>query len=105
MSIETPAALFALSDLAEHTDGSGMAWEAFREVDAHITALQAEVERLQARERADAFTCAALTGLLANPGMVDTMPPETERWIAEQAIRVGTLTAALAAVSAEAEDA
>ena len=51
MSIETPAALFALSDFAEHTDGSGMAWEAFQEVDAHITALHAEVARLQARER------------------------------------------------------
>ena len=46
MSIETPAALFALSDFAEHTDGSGEAWAAFQEVDAHITALQAEVERL-----------------------------------------------------------
>ena len=59
--------------------------------------LEADVARLQERVRADAFTCAALTGLLANPGMVDTMPPETERWIAEQAIRMGTLTAALAA--------
>lgn len=48
MSIETPAALFTLSDFAEHTDGSGEAWAAFQEVDAHITALQAEVERLTA---------------------------------------------------------
>lgn len=46
MSIETPAALFRLSDFAEHKDPSGAAWAAFQEVDAHITALHAEVERL-----------------------------------------------------------
>lgn len=88
----------AWRDAEDPSDGATAAWRL-------IPALESEVERLRARERSDAFTCAALTGLLANPGMVDTMPPETERWIAEQAIRVGTLTAALAAVSAEAEDA
>jgi hypothetical protein len=53
MSVKTPDALFRLSDFAEHKDPSGEAWIAFQVVDAHITALHAEVERLT-RERDEA---------------------------------------------------
>lgn len=48
-NVPTPSSLFELSDFAEHADGSGLAWEAFQEVDAHITALQAALAQAQAR--------------------------------------------------------
>ena len=97
MSIETPAALFALSDFAEHTDGSGEAWAAFQEVDAHITALQAEVARLQARERE------LETAIREHLRLEDTTESDDpgvgiDRYAARQKL------AALAAVSAETED-
>ena len=68
MSIETPAALYELSDFAEHMDGSGQAWAAFQEVDAHITALHSEVERLQARVREYETRLTAV------------MPPDMKDW-------------------------